>query len=363
MTLPRLQFELPEASWDERLEAVAAEPVPGRIHVAYEHRPSFLASVTVLGDECQVIMGRQGDTVAALGLRSTRRQYLDGQPSRLGYLSGLRLRPGVRSGLCLARGYAFLQQLHEQDPVPGYLTTIIASNTAARRTLESGRAGLPAYVDCGAYTTYVLAGHRTSPPAGVRPARPTDSDALFALLRATGTRRQGYPVVGPEDLGTPRLRGLRLEDFLLAERGGECVGCVAGWDQTSFRQHRVVGYAGPWGGLRPLLNPFLAVLGYPRLPAPGQSMASLHAAFLAVRDDDPQVATALLAALRDRVAREQRHHLCVGLHEGDPLTAAVRPFPAVRYAARLYAVAWDAPDRFARAFRSPHVPYLELGML
>jgi hypothetical protein len=115
--------------------------------------------------------------------------------------------------------------------------------------------------------------------------------------------------------------------------------------------------------LRPLLNPFLAVGGYPRLPPPGTALASLQAALFAVPGDNPQVAADLIRGLRARTARENRHHLCLGLHERDPLSAALRHFPAVRYQARLYAVAWAAADDFARRFQPPHIPYLELGML
>ncbi len=363
MSRPAFRFQLADTAWDERLEQVAAEPVPGTIRVAYEHRPGFLASLSVLGDDCQVVVGHHGEHIDGLGVRSTRRQYLDGEPRRLGYLGGLRIRPSSRSTIGLARGYAFLRQLHEQDPVPGYLTTVIAGNTAARAILESGRAGLPAYRDCGTYTTYVLAGKNAPLPPGIRPAGPADIEAVFALLCEAGRRRQGFPVLAPEELGTPRLRGLGITDFLLAERDGILLGCLAGWDQTGFRQHRVTGYAGALRWLRPLLNPFLAAGGYPRLPPPGTALASLQAALLAVPGDNPQVAADLIRGLRARTARENRHHLCLGLHERDPLAAALRPFPAVRYEARLYAVAWEGADDFARRFQPPHIPYLELGML
>lgn len=363
MSQSSFRFQLADAAWDQRLEQVAAEPVPGTIQVAYEHRPGFLASLSVLGDDCQVVVGHHGGNVDGLGMRSTRRQYLDGEPRRLGYLGGLRVRPSARSTICLARGYAFLRQLHEQDPVPGYLTTVIASNTAARAILESGRAGLPAYRDCGAYTTYVLAGKNAPLPPGIRPAGPADTAAVFALLREAGRRRQGFPVLAPEELGTPRLRGLEITDFLLVERDGNLLGCLAGWDQTGFRQHRIAAYAGALRWLRPLVNPWLALRGYPRLPPPGTALATLQAALLAVPDDNPQTAADLIRGLRARAAREKRHHLCLGLHGRDPLAAALRRFPAIRYEARLYAVAWDEPDRFARHFQPPHIPYLELGML
>lgn len=363
MSQPPIRFRLAGPAWDERLEKVAAEPVPGTIQIAYEHPCGFLASLSVLGDDCQIVLGHRGETVAGLGLRSTRWQYLDGEPRRLGYLSGLRVHAAARATTGLARGYAFLRHLHEQDPLPGYLTTVIASNTPARAILESGRAGLPAYRDCGGYTTYVVKGKPTPLPTGIRPARAADADAIFALLRTAGTQRQGFPVLVPENLDTPRLRGLGISDFLLAEQGGNLLGCVAGWDQTAFRRHRITAYAPPLRWLRPLANPLLAALGYPRLPPPGQALASLHAAFLAVPDENPRTAAKLIQGLRARLARENRHHLCLGIHDRDPLAAALRRLPAIRYQARLYAVAWDEPDRFARHFQPPHIPHLEIGML
>ena len=113
--------------------------MPGAISVAFHREPSFFRAVGIEGDSQQVIVGRDGtDTTRIRGVatRSIRTMWLNGEPQRIGYLSGLRVDPTVRQSIWLARGYQKLRELHEADPVPIYVSTIIEDNALEVRNLD-----------------------------------------------------------------------------------------------------------------------------------------------------------------------------------------------------------------------------------
>ncbi|WP_419612165.1 hypothetical protein, partial [Thiolapillus sp.] len=57
--------------------------------------------------------------------------WINGSTQHLGYLADLRGDPAYRGSTLLARGYRFLRQLHEDDPVPLYYSLILDGNRLA----------------------------------------------------------------------------------------------------------------------------------------------------------------------------------------------------------------------------------------
>jgi hypothetical protein len=140
------------------------------------------------------------------------------------------------------------------------------------------------------------------------------------------------------------------------------VGTLGKWDQSGFKQTVVRGYGRRLSLLRPVYNLAASVLSCARYPAPGSALRSFYAAFLAVDDDDVAVARALLTRLSNDHAGGPYHYFVIGLHEQDPLAAALDGFPKTPFAGRIFAVHFEDG---AAAFGSldGRVPYVELAML
>jgi ribosomal protein S18 acetylase RimI-like enzyme len=367
----RYRFELATPADDADLRHVlAATPMDGRVRVGFRREPSWFDAAVVDGRWRQVIACRDLETerVFGFGCRSITERYVNGTVQEVGYLSSLRVLPEYRNLGLVARGYAFMRQTHQDGRTPFYVTTIAAGNDVALKVLTSGRAGLPTYQPAGTYYTFALPlGPRGAVPtaaSSIRPARNEDLPAILEFLARAGRHRQFFPRYGEDDFRSAGglLRGLKLEDVLLAQRDGQIVGTLATWDQHRFRQSVVYGYGGWLHSLRPMYNLLARLRGRAVLPAPGEELRCLTAALPVVADDDPQVFAALLDAARQRVGGGPWSHLLVGLHEADPLLPVLRRYRAASYATHLYVVSWE-DGRAAIAALDGRPPYLELGSL
>jgi hypothetical protein len=370
--MSRYRFELATPDDDADLRHIlAATPMEGRIAVAFHREPSWFAGAVVDGHFRQVIACRDQHSgrLIGFGCRSIRDVYLNGRPGVVGYLSSLRLLSGHRNLGLIARGYALLRQLHGDDRVPFYVTTIAEGNTTALSILTSGRAGLPTYHPSGAYITMLIAlpRRRMATPfrkVSVRSAKAEDLPAVLRLLATTGPRRQFFPRLDEKDFVSPEgaMRGLCFDNVLLAERGSRLVGMLAGWDQYSYRQSVVHAYHGSLRWVRPIYNAWAWSTGWPALPAPGNPLHYLMGALPVVEGDDANIFATLLEALRGQAVGGPCTHLLIGLHEEDPLLHVAKQYQAACYVTRLFRVYW--PDGAeADATVDERVPYLEAGSL
>lgn len=359
-----MKFVLAEPTHEPELRRLMAEdPMPGAFRLAYTREPDFRQALDVQGTSTQVLTALEGDRVVGMGVRAILPVHLNGHPQEVGYLGGLRSLVSARRGLGLARGFRFLRELHADGRVPGYLTTVLEDNAHALAMLQSGRAGLPRYLDLGRFTTHVLFPSRRSPhpmPQGLRIVSPPQIEmtSIVAFLREHAPRRPFGPVFGDELTG-PWYRDFRPEDLFVALQGDQIVGVTGRWDQSRYKQVRVAGYA-PWLRMaRPLLNLALRGAGYGSLPPVGACLQPQTLAFTTLRDDHPAVFQALVGAVLQKVPTL----LLVGLHERDPLAPALQAFRTLAYAARLCWVCWDDGLDFFRHLDLTAAPVLELARL
>jgi hypothetical protein len=370
--MSRYRFDLAGPADDADLRHVlTATPMPGHVSVSFRREPSYFEGARVDGRFRQVVAARDLDSgrLVGFGCRSVMPRWVNGRTEPIGYLSSLRLLAEHRNRGLVARGYAMIRRLHQDGRTRLYLTTIAEGNRTALKLLTSGRARLSAYHFAGRYYTLVmpLAKGRERPieTSGVeiRPARPNEMGRIAAWLRAEGPRRQFFPLYEGEDFDTEEgiFKNMRPEDILLALRGGELVGTLAGWNQMGFRQTVVYAYGRLMNLARPLYYAWSRWRGLPGLPRPGEAFRYLTAALPVVSYDNPHVFAALVAAMRTRAAGAF-DYLLLGLHEYDPLLAVSRRWRATRYVTRLYLACWDDGEPLRKSL-DERPPYLELGCL
>lgn len=340
----------------------------GLIEFGLERDPSFLDALEVEGDvnDVMVAMDLAKDKVVGMALRSEKKCYVNGVPTQLGYINGLRISETYRNGLMLSRGYQFLKKLHQQSNCSAYLTTIFEDNLKAQEILTSKRGKLPTYYDIGCYHTIVFKPVKFKSTLEkkliIRRARMVDIGEIVRFLNQEGRRRQFFPLYETYhfEKNSGLLRGLLIENVVLAYRNGKLVGMMALWDQTGFRQWKIKKYKKALRYLIPFINAFAWAQRKPFLPKAGETINYKILSLVCVKNDDSLVFNALLKEILNKLEQEEIY-LAIGFHDSDPLLKTF-PLPKVTFKSHLYLVYWDDNDTFAASLDERY-PYLELGSI
>lgn len=349
-----------------------SQAMPGRVCLALQREPNAFLAADIEGDIHHTIVVRQARTgkIIGMGSRSVRSVYINGRPIRLGYLGQLR-----RDPVCLGRrqllvkGFALCRELRRDDELRFDLTSIIADNSMARAILTKGMPNLPFYVPAGQVLTKMLPVRRVArrPPTNhvqVLPATESHIPDIAACLQRNLSRYQFAPHWTVDDLRSEqRTRGLSIEDFLLAVRGDRVVGCAAVWDQRSFKQVVVAGYAPTLARWQWLINGAATVMGWPLLPPPGAVLPMGYLSHIAVDNNDPKTLELLVRHGCHAAACRGLEYLATGMAEQNPLLAAIRACGrGHEYRSILYLVHWgDAVATIGEL--DGRIPHVEVAVL
>ena len=375
-------FELATERHEPALRRLFAESeMEGDIRLSFRREPNYFWATDLFGPFCQVVVARDAATgaVVGVGTRAIRQGFINGKIAAIGYLADLRLEQRYRSGMLIVRAYRYLSKLHQDDQAKLYFTLIAERNKRALDTIATGRAGLPPYHDWGRILSPAinLLGRKTSKITDAQIARGTPEMLceILACINRNHARRQFAPcytvdqfAVGSANgnacgkIRSVHLRDFHLEDFYVAIRGGRIIGVLGKWDQSGFKQTVVTGYRGSLKVLRPIYNVASKWIGAPSYPSIGEPLRAFYVSFIAVDDDDINVFRGLLAQLYNDHLGSGYHYFVVGLHEKDPLAAALSDYVLTPFAARLFVVRFaNGAEAFASLDDRP--PYIELALL
>ena len=368
----RFEIGLATPADDAAIRALLREhPLPGDIAISFEREPDAGLAAAIEGDPHQTIVAREAATgrIAAIAGRSVHQAFVNGEPARIGYLGQLRIaRPFRVSRTLMDAGYAFCRALHDADPVPFYLTSILSGNTSARRLLlDLLSKHAPRMRPVARLVTVVARPSRlprVDVPAGIRIERggPGLLDEIVGCLERNGRRHQFARRWTSSDFSSVSTRGLSLTDFVVALQRDRVIGCLACWDQRAFKQAVVRGYS-PWlHRWRWLVNVTGPLTGVPALPAPGRRLELAYLSHVAVDADRADVFLPLLGAARALVPRGV-DHVVTGFGQASPLLGAIRSTVRHRaYESVLFVASWADGDRAVPRLDG-RVPHPEIAVL
>jgi hypothetical protein len=375
--MPATTFRLATQADDAALRRLLRDnPMPGSISLTFEREPDYFIAAGLDGALSQTVVSIDEETgeCQAMGARSLRPVYFNGEVQDIGYLGHLRVDLRRGWGLSLARqfarSFAKFHELHDDGRVPFYLASIVTDNVPARRLLTAKMPGMPTVCEYARMFTYAISprGIRNEfrLPHGLRLVQgtPQHTSEIVACLQRNGARRQFAPHWPVQALFTPaRTPNLHPQDFLLAVQGSRVVGCLAVWDQTPFKQTIVRGYSGYMARWRPLINWLARWIDVPYLPTINAPFPYYYASHLAIDQDDPRIFSALLRAACNETVRRGFKYFMIGLSETNPLRPVLtRSYLHITYASQLYLVAWeDGLDAIGRV--DGRVPGLEVAVL
>lgn len=350
----RWHFQLATPDHESELRRLAqGQALPGWVDVAFEREPDFFRSVDIEGDRRQVVVAidRASGRMGGFYTRAVRLLFVNGLPRRVGYLSQGRFDPSLARGYrsiplirdCMRAGY---ELSHHPDEAAFDLTAMMSGSETVRRIFSANLEGLLRVRAISGLTTLILRCRTNRVPPGVPIRRAESSDVLrlASYLQARYAEYQFAPHWDDTTLGSDRLcRDLRFGDFLLAERAGQLVGCLALWDQRAFKQMVVRGYRPAVRRLRPLVNVAASALGLPRLPPVGS--VARQGWLSHVAGNDAETVTALVAAGLSLGAERGLEAVMAGFADGNPLLHVLRrKFRHLVYRSTLYAMHWPADE-------------------
>jgi hypothetical protein len=366
----RFAIGLAERGDDAELRALLRDnPMNGSMQVTFEREPDFFAACAIRGRFHQVGVGRDSNSgrIVGLGTRSIADAFVNGRSVHFGWLSDLRLEPAHRGGTLVARGYRFLRQLHGDGRVELYGTVIFHDNQTALRTIAATRADLPAYHDLGVIRCPGINLRRRKPTltAGCDIARGGREllPEIVDCLNRNNARKQFAPVHDVESfIHGNRWKDFQPSDFFVALRNNHVVGVVGRWDQSGFKQTRLISYGKRWRWMVPAANAVQTLLGAPAFPEPGQYVPFFYVSFIAIDQDDAGVFRALLRQVYNDSVGSSFRYAMVGLHERDPLLAAMKDYSLTPFAGRLFCVCFADGEHMYRTLDA-RVPYVEAATL
>lgn len=323
-----------------------ANPLPGSIVLTYEREPNYFLGCATMGRPCDVLIARHATSrrVGAVACRATRPVFLNGREEQIGYLGSLRVDKEFRGRWLVSRGFDFLAQLRGSETLA--FAAITAENRVARGMfIEHPRRHFPVFEEAARVSTLALivrpSKRKMQSRCMVRRGQQSDLKDIVAFLRKHGSAKQFFPAYSEEDFsGNATTAGFRIEDFVLAIRGGEIAGTIGLWDQSAYKQTIVQQYTGALSWGRRLFNAGARLARAQPLPPPGEAVRFAYASFICVADNDPDVFRALLRHVYDLAAERGYAYLMVGLAENDPLFPVASRYLHLRYRSTLHTVRW-----------------------
>ena len=339
----RVSFALATQADDADIRRLLREnPMPGQITLTLEREPDYFVDVGLPGTEKQTIIANEGGRVVCVGSCATRERFVNGQPHRVGYLGGLRLDVRVTGRFdILRRGYEFFRELQVDNPADFYFTSIAADNAPARKFLERGLPGMPVYEFIGEFVTALLPVKNFVP---VRDGLETDNLDFNELLECLDKHGRDYQFAAcwsARELSALQSLNLKADNFRIVRDGGRILACAALWDQRTFKQTVICGYA-PWPArTRPVVNFAADIIGTPRLPAVGSTLAQAFLSHFAIAKGRMDALPRLVMNLSTLAAERGIEFLTLGFAANDPRLAIIRArFKRREYRSRIYIVRW-----------------------
>ena len=313
------------------LELTAACTMHGDIGLRMDRAPDFFALSRIEGESVRVgVVTDAGGRVVGCAAAARRIAYLNGAATPTSYAYDLKVHPSARRSAA-----ADLLSLYVRDaagelagPDAPCLLTILAGNASMERRARGPR-GTPVLSRFAtlAVTSIPLLWKRDARVSGVsvRDASPRDVEEMATVWRRIAVGRQFAAALDADSLAAwiSNAPGLAIEDYLLATSpSGRIVGFVGVWDQTAFKQMRVVSYSPRLAVVRRGFNLIAPFAGVPSLPAPGGALPAVVTVHLCA--EDPTVLRALLLAAYSRLRGGRFTFMTVSLDVRDPLLAATR---------------------------------------
>lgn len=293
--------------------------LPARVRLGIDRAPDFTAFSRAAGSDFDIVVAEVNGRVA--GFIETRRFTfrLQGTPVPVVYVALAGTDPSYRGLGLFPRLVAETERRSRKAGVALALGLVNARNPEMSRYLSTDRGNI--VMGRRIVVASVLLGprRRVPPFLGIGPAAAADLPEIAQLVGRSFERHVLAPVADEEMLSV-----LGVQNIAVARDHGRIVAVLGTWDQRDLRRIMIVGYGRAEHRLRRLLNATRRLTRLKRLPAPGQELRVLYAAYAAAEPGSERAFAGLLRTVCNRHANQGYHALLLGLPEDDRLAGATR---------------------------------------
>ncbi len=314
------------------LELATACPMDGDIAFAVSRGPDFFALNRLEGSRWRLGVAESDGRIAGCIMGAAPMTYLHGRPSLTLYAGDLKVHPTLRGvGVADALTEWVIAAFHElgtaDTPI---LITILGGNRAMERR-TGGRGGVAPFTRFATICAFSIPllwprSSRAREAIRVSPATDADIDEMASLWRRVAPGRQFAPTFDADELqawiaGAP---GLDIRDYRVARGSdGRIVGFMAWWDQSVFKQSRVLRYSPRLAVVRAAINGITRLSGGVGLPNVGEPLRYRTALHVCVPTGRPDILRSLIRSSCAELRAEGYAFATVGLDVHDPLCAAM----------------------------------------
>ena len=317
---------------DALLKLAEACPMRGDIALCVSRSPDFFALNKLEGDTFRVGVA-EDDAGRVIGCVAAARRvvYLRGRPVTTVYVGDLKVHPDHRGGEAADKLEQFAREASRDlggNEAPVSLT-ILAGNSSMERRAPGPR-GTPVlhrFATIRAHAVSLIWPRRSAPGDFViARGKHDDLEEMAELWRRVSPARQFGAVHDAESLAAwvraaPSL--VCSSYFIARTRAGRMAGFLALWDQSAFKQLRVIAYSRRLAAFRAGYNVLAPSLGAARLPAAGAPLRYLSAVHVCVPQDSPGVLRALVLHSYNALRGGPYSFFTIGLDVLDPLSKAL----------------------------------------
>jgi ribosomal protein S18 acetylase RimI-like enzyme len=338
-TIVRPAIQVRDARTDDNAALCALArscPMEGDIALAVSREPDFFALNRLEGAQWRLGVAESGSVadsaVAGCVMGAARTTYLKGQRRETLYAGDLKVHPALRgTGVADSLTEWVVEVLADLGGADTpLLVTVLAGNNAMERRAHGrgGAARFTRFATVRAFSIPLLwpRSQRTVGAVDVSAATSSDLDEMAALWKRVAPGRQFAPVFDADSMSAwiTDAPGLGIDDYLVARsRDGRIAGFLAWWDQTAFKQSRVLRYSSRLAAVRVALNGLASVTRGARLPNVGEPLRYRTALHVCAPSGRPDVLAALLRASCAELRSQRYAFATIGLDARDPLCAAL----------------------------------------
>jgi GNAT superfamily N-acetyltransferase len=303
----------------------------GDLTIGLTREPDFFQLNRLEGSRWRVGVAEMDDRVVGCAMVAERCSYLHGVERTTLYAGDLKVHPsargaGVADALCQWGRDVMGEMARYDTPI---LLSILGGNRAMEQR-TGGRGGMPNFVRFATIRSHSIPLLFPRSPQSnylVSIATPADIEEMAELWQRVAPRRQFAPMYTANTLAEfiASAPGLDISSYRLAhDRSGRLVGFLGWWDQSCFKQLRVLRYSPRLRAVRAVLNVAAGLTRGTPLPDAGEPLRYCTATHVCVPADSPAV---LRSLIRDSYAelRAARYAFAtIGLDTRDPLQVALR---------------------------------------
>ncbi len=314
-------------------DLVSKITMPGPAEMCFQRQPDFFIGSRVVGDEFIMTVAdddERPDVLAGLTVISGHDMYISGKKRRLYYSGDTRVDPFYRRRGIASALFAEQKKFRSTDDLMHGI--VMKDNTAPLEAASRVQDDVlfRYWVSHTIETSFIFV-RKVQPriPAGVtlRAATTADLPAMQAFFDREAPRRNGYPLYDFEKMakGDPYYAGLKVSDYVLALKGNDIIGMLAGWNQKAYKQTRIMGFKPAIKVLRPLYNLYVSLAGGFKLPPVGGVLNYLTLYNVLIASDDKAIYQALIDWVM--VHEGQKYDaLATAVTHGDPLVDVPRGY-------------------------------------